>query len=36
LSRAADNLAAQDFIRFIQSATAQGIIRQHGYDIPHD
>lgn len=36
LSRAADNLAAQDFIRFIQSATAQGIIRQHGYDAPYD
>ena len=36
LSRAADNLAAQDFIRFIQSATAQGIIRQHGYDVVHD
>ena len=36
LSRAADNLAAQDFIRFIQSATAQGIIRQHGYDVLHD
>ena len=36
LSRAADNIAAQDFIRFIQSATAQGIIRQHGYDVLHD
>jgi molybdenum ABC transporter molybdate-binding protein len=36
LSRAAENIAAQDFIRFIQSATAQGIIRQHGYDVLHD
>ena len=36
LSRAAENIAAQDFIRFIQSATAQGIIRQHGYDGVHD
>ena len=36
LRRAADNLAAQDFIRFIQLATAQGIIRQHGYDVVHD
>lgn len=32
----ASNPAASDFVLFIQSATAQGIIRQHGYDVPYE
>ncbi|TVO53399.1 molybdate ABC transporter substrate-binding protein [Denitromonas halophila] len=32
LSRAKDNPAAHDFMRFLQSDAARRIIRQHGYD----